>query len=275
MAYSGKTALGQILVVSVRDTDTVLDLKKQYARSTGVTIDDVYITFHQEELKHGQQLHQYGIKPGKMTLVFQEHTAEETDSASEMCRPHCLAVSDIEYDPVSHIITVKSSTRELNYPDLVIKTIRLSCQSHSYTSGKNYGGFILYGWQENKNTKVKDDWRLNGIHCLSGYMVIQDTDDARIKQYCSEGAPGIVHGAVYWNVFGYKEDPGKAVGEAFALVNGEYRWNSRVFNAKRGYYHDGKRNISELAGRCVKKILDDWQCTSQVGKNYAVEELLG
>ena len=32
MAYSGKTALGQILVVSVRDTDTVLDLKKQYAQ---------------------------------------------------------------------------------------------------------------------------------------------------------------------------------------------------------------------------------------------------
>ena len=200
MAYSGKTVLGQILAVSVRDTDTVLDLKKQYAQSTGVSVDDVHITFHEEELKHGQQLHQYGIKPGKMTLVVQEHTTEETDSASAQIR--CTAVSDIEYDPVLCVITVKPSTlADPNYyPDLVIETIRLSCQSHSYTSGRNYGGFILYGWQENKNTKVKDDWTLNGRHCLSGYMVIQDTDDARIKQYRSEGAPGVVHGAVYWNV---------------------------------------------------------------------------
>ena len=48
----------------------------------------------------------------------------------------------------------------------------------------------------NKNTKVKDDWTLNGIHCLSGYMVIQDTDNDRIKEYRRE-APGVVHGALY------------------------------------------------------------------------------
>ena len=65
------------------------------------SVDDVHITFHGEELKHGQQLHQYGIKPGKMTLVVQEHTAEETDSARARRRPYCLAVSSIEYDPVS------------------------------------------------------------------------------------------------------------------------------------------------------------------------------
>ena len=84
----------------------------------------------------------------------------------------------------------------------------------------------------------------------------------------------MVHGAVYWNVFGEGADVTRAVGEGFAYVNGECKWNSYTFNANSDAYHDGKRGISDLAKKCVSRIINDWRQTSQVGKTYSVKDLL-
>ncbi len=86
-----------------------------------------------------------------------------------------------------------------------------------------------------------------------------------------------MHGAVYWNVFGEGAVVSKAVGEGFAIVNEEYRWNSGTFNANDDAYHDGRAEISALAKKCVKQIEDDWKCICGpfTGKTYSVKQLLG
>ena len=108
------------------------------------------------------------------------------------------------------------------------------------------------------------DWRLNGVHCLTGYIVVQDTNSPGVKA-CSK-ASGVVHGAVYMNVFGQDVDSG-VVGEGFAQFSGESapRWNSGTFNAKADNYHDGKRGISDEGKKCVTEVLKEWKAA---GLNY-------
>ena len=170
----------------------------------------------------------------------------------------------------SETIVVKSRSLA-DSPDLTFKTIRLSCESHPYRPGRNYGGFILYGLESDGT--VLQDWWLNGKHCKSAYLVIQDTGSEEVKRYIGK-APGQVHGAVYWNVFGKGADVEKAIGEGFSLKDNGYEWNSKTFNAKSDLYHDGKRNISNVMKMCVQQIWEDWRRKSAVGMTYSVKELL-
>ena len=170
-------------------------------------------------------------------------------------------------------IVVTSTKSE--FPDLSFQTIRLSCASDPYRPGKdNYAGFILFGLKSDRI--VTQDWWLNGKHCKSAYLVIQDTDSEGVKRYIGK-APGQVHGAVYWNVFGEGADVTKAIGEGFAWRNGELRLNSATFNIRKdsnGAYHDGEKVISKEMEKCVGKILVDWRDHSSLGKTYKVKDLL-
>ena len=173
------------------------------------------------------------------------------------------------------------SNQKPGHPDITFNTICLSSESHAFSEKESrYAGFILYAWTDD-NGVVKDVWQLNGKHCKSAYFVIQGTDSPEVKQYRgSDKAPGQVHGAVYWNVFGEDEDVKKAVGEGFSFVDGEYKWNSTTFNANSDAYHDGIRKISHLAEKCVTRIVKDWKRisvrgqTSWRGKTYSVKGLL-
>ena len=53
------------------------------------------------------------------------------------------------------------------------------------------------------------------IHCLTGYIVIQDTDSPGVSN--SRSTLGQAHGKVYMNTFGEDLDPAKrTIGEAFS-----------------------------------------------------------
>ncbi len=54
-----------------------------------------------------------------------------------------------------------------------------------------------------------------------GYIVVQDTASSAVKAL-APSSPGVVHGAVYKNVFA--EDVGNTIGEAFAIMGGEFKW---------------------------------------------------
>ena len=86
-------------------------------------------------------------------------------------------------------------------------------------------------------------------------------------------APGQVHGAVYWNVFGERAEVNKVIGEGFAYRNGEFQWNS-FLNRSNDAYHDSVREISILGRICVESILKDWKETSEIGKTFSVARLL-
>ena len=276
MSHSDKTASGKALVLSVQKTDTVRALKTRYAQLTGTSADNIHITFCDAVLNDDDPLHKHGIQARQLSLVSmgpnQPQRWNSTIDAMRMVpRPMVLAAATTSYDDRS--ITVESSNKP-TFPDLRFETIRLSCESHPCTGReKNYGGFILYGWQ-NEQGDVLDDWRLNNKHCKSAYLVVQWTASPDVQRCKRQGAPGQVHGAIYWNVFGIGSDVYRAVGEGFALMNGVYKWNSITFNKNKDAYHDNQRVISPLAKKCVQNILDDWQSTSQLGKTYYVKDLL-
>ena len=278
MAYSRSKSV----TVSVKGSDAVRDVVLRFYQHTGVE-QEHRVIFCGQVLENDKSISDYGIAPGDLHLLslgpkigLEIGIQEKWHYDSPPLPFHCLVAvnamavttSDGKVDTFRVI-----SDQKPKYPDLLFKTIRLSCESHPYSSSeKKYAGFVLYGWRD-ENDHVLDDWRLNGKHCKSAYFVIQGTDSPSVKQYIGR-APGQVHGAVYWSVFGKDSKVNMAVGEGFAYINGECKWNSLTFNANIDTYHDGKRGISDLAKTCVGAIIRDWKQTSQIGKTYSVKELL-
>ena len=201
----------------------------------------------------------YGRHDTKITLVM---TTE----------PHV-----IDEDGKVKAITIYSKVE--GHPDLTFETIRLSCKSHEYTPDADFAGFILYGWKPPNTEQVKTKWELGGKRCKSAYMVIQNTTSPDVKRYMGM-APGMVHGAVYWNVFGKGEDPRQAEGEGFSVRNLKDSainnpWNSGVFNANPGAYHGSKKQISVLGHVIVKYIINKWEKNSAaIGSTYSVGDIL-
>ena len=284
MSLSEKTASGKSLVLSVRDFDTFRQVKRRYAQLTGLSESSFQISFRDTPMNDDDPLHKHGIATGDLALVSLgrgegQHFADghevrpaRLESEATVPHPHHVIAAAATTSYNDETITVRSSRP--GYPDLSFSTIRLSCESDPYTRGeRNYAGFILYGWEDEEG-RMLTDWRLNGKHCRSAYLVVQSTDSPGVTKYREAEAPGVVHGAVYWNVFGTGSEVNKAVGEGFALMSHEYRWNSQTFNARPDCYHDTRREISGLAKKCVRNILDDWRKNSEVGKTYRVKDLL-
>lgn len=281
------------LAISVLSTDTVHEVKQKCSQITGISVDDISISFATKELENSQPLHNYGIASGEISLVslgLRENTDQDhydvpgldgpgctliCNFAGRVALRHCFAAISVA-KPYDKSSTIYVESKKVGYPDLQFHTIRLSCESHPYSSEeKEYGGFILYGWDDGEGS-VKDDWYLNGKHCKGAYLVIQGSNSPGIQRckIFNPPPPGMIHGAVYWNVFGIGEDPCNAVGEGFSLRYGRYHWNSVTFNANSDAYHDAKKQMAKLTAKCVRKILDDWKQHSVVGKTYRVKELL-
>ena len=127
-------------------------------------------------------------------------------------------------------------------PAFKLTVVHLSCASDPYQRENNYAGFILYSHDG------KTDWHLNGRHCKTGYLVIQNTSKQEVQRYKGV-ADGVVHGAVYMNVFG--ENIGITVGEAFSYVDGAFKWQSHSFNTQyTSSYHDHGKEMAEYKEMC-------------------------
>ena len=149
-----------------------------------------------------------------------------------------------------------------------INRIRLSCESDVYNNEQNYVGLILYGWT-NSEGQVQTDWRLNGKHCKSGYVVIQNA-------YDTESSEGPVisnfHNEVYWNVFGRGSDTSRAIGEGFSIIAGSYIPKYDVF--AECVRCDAESGVITMAEKCARGIVNDWIRGGYPGKTYHVKDLL-
>lgn len=267
-------------VVSVKHSERVQDVLRRFEGAR----EGHRILFGGQLLESHRLLSDYGIQSGDLHLLPLGNIsgiATGTPGAWSVDSPPlphpvvlAAATTAVDTDEHGKACAIKViSSRKCKCPDIRFDTIRLSCESHVYGGGnKRYAGFILYAWRDD-NDDVNTEWRLGGTHCKSAYFVIQDTDSPDVKRYIGK-APGVVHGAVYWNVFGKDAEPGRAVGEGFAYVKGKCEWNSGVFNANHDAYHDSRRNISDLAKKCVSGIINDWRENSVIGKTYKVKNLL-
>ena len=169
----------------------------------------------------------------------------------------------------SHDAIFIDSVEPARDPTFKLTVVHLSCASDPYQNGNDYAGFILYSHDG------KTDWYLNGRHCKTGYLIIQNTSKQEVQRYRGTG-DGVVHGAVYKNVFG--EDIGNTVGEAFAYVDGTFKWRSHAFNTRYpSSYHDGDKEMAEITKKCVSKVLEEWRaCEGYLPtcRNYEIKDLL-
>ena len=157
--------------------------------------------------------------------------------------------------------------------NITVSTAHLSCSSDVYRGDNDhkYAGFILYAYDG------KTDWRLNGIHCKTGYIVIRNTDNGGpVDRYRQGSSGGQIHRAVYKSVFGIDWD-NKVVGEGFAWIDGEFAVNSFTSDTSRDNTSEW---MTEEGRKCVKEMLLKWKsagqeyCCLPSCRNWSVMDLL-
>eukprot|EP01084_Bolivina_argentea_P320624 556330_1 len=127
----------------------------------------------------------------------------------------------------------------------VLPSYHVSCQSDKIT-GENMAGVVLYSYDD------KQDWRLNNVHCKSGYIILKLSKN--IEQYkCS----GQVHGACYKSVFG-KDIDKKVVGGGFAFFNGKWKFRSYSLNIAT-IYHNSEKGMHKMEEQCVMAAIENWK----------------
>ncbi|CAB4013248.1 Hypothetical predicted protein [Paramuricea clavata] len=155
-----------------------------------------------------------------------------------------------------------------------VETMHISCQSDTYEPNHNYGGVVIYQYND------KSEWRTaNNTHCKTGYIVIQDTDSENVKKWIGI-EPGAVHGAVYRNAFGESVNDAEVVGEGFAIRNDKlvetFEINSSVFNNPEcSVFHDHRRRMHELSEHCVKKYVTNALHKNAPYRSLTVRDAIG
>ena len=267
------------LSVTMRDSHSVRDLKQMYGKThPGTSLDELVITYSGRVLENNDlSITRYGVPPGEYRLVSLGKSSAGDYVKLLIVYPE--SIKDSGGKVVS--IRIRSLKPSVQCPDLEFGTVRLSCDSHSYTSSeRQYAGFILYGWTDSDGY-VKQDWRLGSKHCKSAYMVIQRSGKGAqpYEEEAKRAGLGQIHGAIYWNVFGKGQDPGRAVGEGFSVTIGRI-WGytfgdiSGVFNSSDDAYHDSKRQMAELTKKCVKEIVYKWYYKQACGETFYVKDLM-
>ncbi len=133
---------------------------------------------------------------------------------------------------------------------IAINTYHISCKSYrpkKLYGKEDLGGVVLYMYGH------KADWRLNGVHCKAGYIILKRSKDVKHLK----GA-GMIHGSVYKSVF--KEDlcTKHVVGSGFAYHNKQWKFNSYTFNAVSDAFHDKKKGMNPVEKKWVMKAIENW-----------------
>jgi len=163
----------------------------------------------------------------------------------------------VQYDRNNQTITIGGLYGQIPY--FSISSFHVSCRSDQFT-GANMTGIVLYKYDG------KTDWKLNGIHCKSGYIVLKLSKNIEhIK-----GEPGKVHGACYKSVFGKSVDKNKVVGGGFGYVNGVWKFNSWTFNVG-SKYHNGNKGMNPMEQQCIQLSVDNWAKSKK--QNTTIKEI--
>eukprot|EP01084_Bolivina_argentea_P073672 133670_1 len=129
--------------------------------------------------------------------------------------------TQMKYNSKDNTITItRYDNKKIDNP-IKLNSIHVSCRSDTMQR-QDMAGVILYSYDN------KTDWRLNHVHCKSGYIILKSWD--KIKNI--ENNQGIVHGKCYKSVFDRDIEADKVVGGGFAFRNGKWKFNSYTFNDK-------------------------------------------
>ncbi|CAF1095028.1 unnamed protein product [Didymodactylos carnosus] len=147
-------------------------------------------------------------------------------------------------------LEIKSSQNPQK-PTIKIESVHLSCLSDIYQSDKDIVGMIVYSYNG------QSDFRLNGKHCTTGYILIKETKNIQH----THSNQGQVHGKLFKWFFDEEADE-KFVGGGFALRQGKLIFHSGVFNARiKDEYHDGDVSMHQCEKYLIRYVVDELYVT--------------
>ena len=139
--------------------------------------------------------------------------------------------------------------------EICLQSFHMSCQSDKLEIGKNYLGLVLYLY------KGQTDWKLNGYHCKTGYILLKE-DKNVLNDDCEETC----HSQLYYWMF--KQWPDKdVIGAGFGIKDGGIKFNSTTYNAdwthkntgNKCEFHDAERTCSDVEQKWIKLALRNWK----------------
>ena len=105
---------------------------------------------------------------------------------------------------------------------------------------KDYGGLVLYQYDG------ETEWKLNGIDCKIGLILIKDSANL------SKSSVGQIHGGLYKTFFNESVNE-KIVASGFAYYNNKWVFKSRAFNLK-----TNEHIMRDSEVEWLKKALENW-----------------
>lgn len=146
------------------------------------------------------------------------------------------------------------------------KTLHFSCKSETVQPGSlhNYAGMVLWAYDG------QSDWRINNVHCKSGYVYIRRTHGSgSIESEVSKC--GQVHGKLYKSLFQIDPSP-SVVGTGFSYVNGVWKFNSYTFNTG-GAWHDDRKGAGKREAKLLRAAIMAWMESGCSKQNHTVKDL--
>ena len=149
--------------------------------------------------------------------------------------------------------------------EIKCESYHVSCQSDPIPKDKeqfkhaSMFGLVIYRYNGN------EDWRMtirsgNTIHCKTGYIVIKNKSN--LEGY---SGPGRGHGPLFSWFFGdwHSSEHRQIIGGGFSVYEGDYKFNSGVFNdngsGKLDEFHNNKRGMNEGEAQAIKQALENWR----------------
>lgn len=137
-----------------------------------------------------------------------------------------------------------------SFRSLSTSGFHISEKSDKFYKHLNYVGACFWG-----TTYGQNEWKLNGINCQSGFIILKRTSKIQ-KISCSEGRN---HSKLFNFLFECSpfDSRPQLVGTGFTIEKGEWKWNSYTFNETTKWKKHTK-DILLLEQYCIKKAIAYW-----------------
>ncbi|CAF3447848.1 unnamed protein product [Rotaria sp. Silwood1] len=245
-----KDTAGKTITLDVQASETIEDIKLKIQDKEGIPSNQQRLLLAGIPLESTRKLSDYNI--------LEDSTLHLVLCTNDGVRPHV----HLSVDRSCLSITIDTG---LNKRLLEMRSVHFSCSSDRFDATSNFIGLIVYGydWQT--------DFRLNGKHCKTGYILIKKTDAIKHIQ-----ASQNTWFSRLFKWFFNEEISDRFVGTDFSFEAGEWKFNSYACKDNTKAYQTNMKGVNyvenEILDTAMKRMYINHQW--QFNQNLQVKDLL-